>query len=404
MSKSLTLMTIGFLLAPTLAQASPLCQRYLAAKPRLKFEPKVIAQTVLPNKGSWTLHWHKTARGQSQLIAIQKATMAVRRLNALSGKLIAEQKYSGSLMAYHSTDEGSLVLATKGDTNDEIRVYLDDPNDVASAKLGQNIKDIQLVSFKSDIYAVVTTPTEIRVLKRISTSLDQVAKIEVQDGIKSSFAFKRTDLSIALVIHGMDHRVRYFEYDTDFEQLYNRGGITQLGGSIVPTMVKNNPYILLLDNSNRKVETRVFFTRGNSYSPSMKFDTLLGQITWDTSADGKEANLLIPAISAESGRVLLHINPGQPDLSPIAELPLNDARKISDVAVVRSGDKSYYVYTRDHAITYIQNENEVSIIQAPKGTRIEQTSTSPSQFGESLIAVSGQGASGTVVQIIRLFN
>ncbi len=399
------------LLISTMALAhntDDVCQRELSAIASGVYAPKQISKTLLSDKNGWEILWHKTTEGESQLIAVQRPSLLVRRINPLTGAIINDKQLvsanskTPSATAVQSTAAGELLVASARGSDKAVDLFSDRTDFKISAYLDQDVRQIELISLNGgrDVFVVAGTINSITVFRRNGNKLEKVSFIESQALIRKMYAFESGDGQIAISYLGTDHKVRSFNWDDQVDELKERPGFVQLGGWIVPKAVNGQVLFMSFDHiANGATSARVFSSGTKVFGQSLDLKSVIGSFIWDADT-GDQPNLLVPVRNGARSE-LLRIDPIRGRI--LEATALGDARTISDLSQFRLGNKNFYIYTRDGMIVNIQSENEASVLPAPPRSRISQTTgVMRLHDGQLAVAVLGQGPLGVSVNVISL--
>ena len=389
-----------------------LCERELSSIGAAAglFAPKQISKTHLSEKAGWEILWNKTREGEVQLLAVQRATLLVRRIDPLTGAILSDKQFlsansktpSSSLIQV--TPTGELLIAAARATDKAVDLYSDRSDFKITAYLGQDVRHIQLITLNggNDVFIAASTINTITLFRRAGAKLEKVSFIESQPLIRQLFAFETGAGQIALGYLGTDHKVRLFNWDDQFDELSERPGFVQLGGRLTAQAVNGRVVFFALENVAHGGVTARLVSAGEKVTTQVvNVKPVIGEPLWDTDAAG-QASLLIPVRDGARSE-LLRIDPTSG--RSVEAMGLGDARAISDLSQFRLGSKHFHVFTQNGMIVYIQSENETSILPAPARSRIVQTTGAMRLTdGQTAIAVLGHGLQGVSVNVISLGN
>ncbi len=383
------------------------CEPWLALPAGRAFTPAAVAKTALSERNGWTLQWHKTARGERQLLAIQKTNMLIRRIQPLTGKVIAEKQYLNANAkmtgpaTVHSTGNGELIVAVTRANEGAVDIYSDAESREfrISAYLSEVIKSIQVVSLPTgDLFLLAATHKGVSVFKRVQNRMDLVANMKSEAGVRQMFAFQGRDNDLEIAFLGLDHKVHLFNYDTELESLEEKQGFIVLGGQLQANSINGRIMFIHTEHTRSGTSARIFSVGGaNAFSRNFNFEPMIGEALW--AHDGSFVMLplkladksVIRKLEPTSGKVL-----GE-------DIVIGGARSVSDLSRFMIGAKEFFVFTQDFTIGYIFNENEPVLLPAPEKSAVKQmTAAVQMPTGEPVLAVLGVGPNGSVVNVLNL--
>lgn len=370
------------------------------------FQPTLLSKTPLAEKNGWELQWHKSGRGETQLLAIQRPNMLVRRINPLTGKIISEKQFlsnnfkSNGPTVVHTTNSGELVVAVTRGSDGAVDLYSDAREFRVSAYLSEVIKSIQVVSTPGgDLFLVASTPVGVTVFKRGDKQMEEIAKIKTDGGVRQLFAFEGHDNTIEVAFWGLDHKIHVFSIDGDLanDSLQPQPSFVQLGGRLSAGRVNGRLLFSALENTRSGTSARFFSISERPFSKNLELPQVIGETLFAMNG----TQVVIPLKGEDSSVIRkIELTTGK---TVGEDIPVGDARLISDLSQFTIGNKTYYVFTKDSSIAYIQNENEVSMIPAPERSSIRQTTPATVLGnGTPVIAVLGFGPAGSVINVISL--
>lgn len=400
-----TLSAVTFIsLLPFMAfghQGGEPCLAELTIPAGQSFKPTAIAQTRMPEKNGWSIQWHKNAKGDYELLAVNQAALIVRRIQPMTGQILSEVKYLGGARhtgpsVIHSAKNGELIVARA--VEDTVEVFNERGGQPVIAISKESVKSLQIVSLKNgEVFAVAAGNSSVQIFKRDGARLEQVAIVTSEAPIRQVFAAAGNSGDIEIALFNLDHKVKAYNYDADVEALEPGSAVVQLGGKLSATSVDGRLMLFSSENRREGATIRVFSMDDRSVSRTLDLQPLAGELMWGDKA----ANMVVP-LQLPDKLVLRRIDIATG--KAIGEdLAIGDGRIVSDLSQFRIGNKVFYVFSKDGSLAYIQNENEVSVIAAPERSLIRQiTPAVMLANGTPVLGVLGYGPSGSVVNIISL--
>lgn len=400
-----TLSAVTFIsLLPFMAfghQGGEPCLAELTIPAGQSFKPTAIAQTRMPEKNGWSIQWHKNAKGDYELLAVNQAALIVRRIQPTTGQILSEVKYLGGARhtgpsVIHSAKNGELIVARA--VEDTVEVFNERGGQPVIAISKESVKSLQIVSLKNgEVFAVAAGNSSVQIFKRDGARLEQVAIVTSEAPIRQVFAAAGNSGDIEIALFNLDHKVKAYNYDADVEALEPGSAVVQLGGKLSATSVDGRLMLFSSENRREGATIRVFSMDDRSVSRTLDLQPLAGELMWGDKA----ANMVVP-LQLPDKLVLRRIDIATG--KAIGEdLAIGDGRIVSDLSQFRIGNKVFYVFSKDGSLAYIQNENEVSVIAAPERSLIRQiTPAVMLANGTPVLGVLGYGPSGSVVNIISL--
>lgn len=400
-----TLSAVTFIsLLPFMAfghQGGEPCLAELTIPAGQSFKPTAIAQARMPEKNGWSIQWHKNAKGDYELLAVNQAALIVRRIQPTTGQILSEVKYLGGARhtgpsVIHSAKNGELIVARA--VEDTVEVFNERGGQPVIAISKESVKSLQIVSLKNgEVFAVAAGNSSVQIFKRDGARLEQVAIVTSEAPIRQVFAAAGNSGDIEIALFNLDHKVKAYNYDADVEALEPGSAVVQLGGKLSATSVDGRLMLFSSENRREGATIRVFSMDDRSVSRTLDLQPLAGELMWGDKA----ANMVVP-LQLPDKLVLRRIDIATG--KAIGEdLAIGDGRIVSDLSQFRIGNKVFYVFSKDGSLAYIQNENEVSVIAAPERSLIRQiTPAVMLANGTPVLGVLGYGPSGSVVNIISL--
>ncbi len=400
-----TLSAVTFIsLLPFMAfghQGGEPCLAELTIPAGQSFKPTAIAQARMPEKNGWSIQWHKNAKGDYELLAVNQAALIVRRIQPMTGQILSEVKYLGGARhtgpsVIHSAKNGELIVARA--VEDTVEVFNERGGQPVIAISKESVKSLQIVSLKNgEVFAVAAGNSSVQIFKRDGARLEQVAIVTSEAPIRQVFAAAGNSGDIEIALFNLDHKVKAYNYDADVEALEPGSAVVQLGGKLSATSVDGRLMLFSSENRREGATIRVFSMDDRSVSRTLDLQPLAGELMWGDKA----ANMVVP-LQLPDKLVLRRIDIATG--KAIGEdLAIGDGRIVSDLSQFRIGNKVFYVFSKDGSLAYIQNENEVSVIAAPERSLIRQiTPAVMLANGTPVLGVLGYGPSGSVVNIISL--
>jgi len=381
------------------------CERALNAAPEI-FAPRQLSRAALSEKGSWELLWHKTERGEVQLIAFQRASLLVRRLNPWTGGIVSEKRWlndgaktpTESMM--HSVAGGELILASLRKAERTIELASDRSEFKIHLALEHDIRQIEVLSLNREVFVAVAGINSVSLFKRSGTQLEKVASIQSQPLMRRLYAFVSGEAQISLAFLSSDHKMRLFQWDNEINELKEGPGFVQLGGKAEPQALNGQVFFLASENTpGGNTSLRLFASGSKVFTRSVELKTVIGKAVMRDDGNGN-AQLVIPIRNGgRSDLVTLDAARNQ----VVESTGIGDARTISDLSQTRLGGKEFFLFTKDSQIVYIQNGNETSILPAPARSFVRQlTPAMKLNNGQTAVAILGEGPAGSSVSVIGL--
>jgi len=369
-------------------------------------EPVITKRAALAwTDRGWTAHWHKTAKGKAQVIALNKNSLKIEVVDPHSGKVEMQDSLNSNnkrpqLIETLSAQNGEFFVAFSKQKSKVIELHSigrDLSFEVESNTTPLNLNLTELGS--GEIFLTIASVEAIEVYQRKGEDLELVSRLTGQNPFKQTQTLRTHTNDLILLVQDTEGNIKTLLFDASQNKFLERHHLNR--PSSVNTIAANDKGDILLasvqtTDGNEKLQ--IFVNGKPSLNQEVTLSSAFGTMGWIRLTDGRPAFAGVRRTGNSTQiQILLPQSPNQNQFMTIA-----DAKWISDIEPLSIQTKPYLLFIKDEKFLYVQNEDESLVADAKDNQKLISAVIGKLNTGDTSVAVMSENQNGMRLQVVSL--